>query len=185
MARSSPHLPRTPNVCRLPGFVLLDEGKNPIYYNAEALRILSKPPGGTEAALSGLFSKKTLASLMRRALCENGGGSTEFVSGNRRYTCRTFSVFQEATPSARPVTGLLIEPSHWNASRESEITQKFHLSEREEETVSLLSLGLTSKEIASRMGVSPNTIKAFLRLIMTKMAVGTRSGIIGKLLRNN
>jgi len=30
------------------------------------------------------------------------------------------------------------------------------------------------------MGISPNTVKAFLKLIMTKMGVPTRSAIVGK-----
>jgi DNA-binding CsgD family transcriptional regulator len=41
--------------------------------------------------------------------------------------------------------------------------------------------GLTSKEIADRMGISPNTVKAFIRLVMVKMNVSTRSGIIGRI----
>jgi DNA-binding CsgD family transcriptional regulator len=40
--------------------------------------------------------------------------------------------------------------------------------------------GLTNKEIGQRMNISPNTVKAFLKLIMMKMGVSTRSGIIGK-----
>jgi DNA-binding NarL/FixJ family response regulator len=52
---------------------------------------------------------------------------------------------------------------------------------REQETVELLTLGLTSKEIASRMNISPNTVKAFFRMVMTKMAVTTRAGIVGKI----
>jgi DNA-binding CsgD family transcriptional regulator len=41
---------------------------------------------------------------------------------------------------------------------------------------------LTSKEIATRLEISPNTVKAFVRLVMVKMGVTTRSGIVGKLL---
>ena len=43
-------------------------------------------------------------------------------------------------------------------------------------------LGLSSKEIASRMSISPNTVKAFLRVIMVKMGVTSRSGVVGKIL---
>ena len=43
-------------------------------------------------------------------------------------------------------------------------------------------LGLTSKEVAIRMNISPNTVKAFLRLVMGKMGVTTRAGIVAKLL---
>ena len=71
---------------------------------------------------------------------------------------------------------------HDSASRLLDVSRRFHLSPRERETVSLLSEGLTTKEIAHRMSVSPNTIKQFVKLTMSKMGVTTRSGIIGKLI---
>jgi len=61
---------------------------------------------------------------------------------------------------------------------------QFHLTRREKETVRLLSAGLASKEIAARMQISANTVKAFLRAIMVKMGVSSRSGILGKALRH-
>jgi DNA-binding CsgD family transcriptional regulator len=63
----------------------------------------------------------------------------------------------------------------------SEISEQFDLTHRERETVEFLLQGLTSKEIATRMKISPNTVKAFLRLVMVKMKVSTRSGIAGKI----
>jgi DNA-binding CsgD family transcriptional regulator len=62
-----------------------------------------------------------------------------------------------------------------------EVSEQFDLTQRERETVEFLLQGLTSKEIATRMQISPNTVKAFLRLVMVKMKVSTRSGIAGKL----
>jgi len=35
------------------------------------------------------------------------------------------------------------------------------------------------------MSISTNTVKAFLRLIMIKMGVSTRSGILGKAITSN
>jgi DNA-binding CsgD family transcriptional regulator len=61
------------------------------------------------------------------------------------------------------------------------MSREFHLSPRECETVRYLSQGLTTKEVAHHMSVSPNTVKQFVRLIMSKMGVTTRSGIVGKL----
>jgi DNA-binding CsgD family transcriptional regulator len=61
----------------------------------------------------------------------------------------------------------------------------FRLTKREWQAVQLLAQGLTSKEIASRMGISPNTVKVFLHLAMVKTGVSTRSGIIGKLLQTS
>ena len=63
----------------------------------------------------------------------------------------------------------------------AEISDRFGLTARERETVQFLLEGFTSKEIAQRMKISPNTVKAFIRLVMVKMGVSTRSGIIGKI----
>jgi len=63
----------------------------------------------------------------------------------------------------------------------AEISEQFDLTQRERETIEFLLQGLTSKEIAIRMKISPNTVKAFLRLVMVKMQVSTRSGIAGKI----
>jgi DNA-binding CsgD family transcriptional regulator len=41
---------------------------------------------------------------------------------------------------------------------------------------------MTTKEIAHSMNVSSNTVKTYLRQIMTKMRVSRRTGIIGKII---
>ena len=43
--------------------------------------------------------------------------------------------------------------------------------------------GLTNKEIAARMGISPDTVKVFLQLAMKKMEVSSRSEIMSKFIR--
>ena len=67
----------------------------------------------------------------------------------------------------------------------AQIAAAFHLTEQERETVGFLVEGLTSKEIAQHMNISPNTVKAFIRLVMIKMGVTTRAGIVGKILKNH
>jgi DNA-binding CsgD family transcriptional regulator len=64
----------------------------------------------------------------------------------------------------------------------SEIAGRYNLSAREQEAVEFLLSGLTSKEIADRMKISPNTMKAFLRVVMIKMGVSTRTGIVGRVI---
>jgi DNA-binding CsgD family transcriptional regulator len=49
--------------------------------------------------------------------------------------------------------------------------------------VALLANGLTNKEISARMGVSVNTVKAFVRSVMLKLGVTTRAGIVGRLVQ--
>jgi DNA-binding CsgD family transcriptional regulator len=63
----------------------------------------------------------------------------------------------------------------------ADISARFGLTTRERETVQFLLEGFTSKEIASRMNISPNTVKAFIRMVMVKTGVSTRSGIIGRI----
>ena len=58
---------------------------------------------------------------------------------------------------------------------------EFRLTGRERETVDLLARGLTNKEIALAMGLSCNTVKAFLRSLMAKLRITTRAGIVGSL----
>jgi DNA-binding CsgD family transcriptional regulator len=58
----------------------------------------------------------------------------------------------------------------------------FQLTTRECETVKLLLRGLTSKEIASEMSISPNTVKSFLKLAMAKVGASNRAALIARIL---
>jgi DNA-binding CsgD family transcriptional regulator len=64
----------------------------------------------------------------------------------------------------------------------SQVCQQFNLTQREQEVLVHLLQGIRNKEIANRMNVSPNTVRAFLRLIMIKTGVSSRSAIVGKIL---
>jgi DNA-binding CsgD family transcriptional regulator len=113
----------------------------------------------------------------------------EFESGNRTYRCRTLSVCcdgKDADDHGRATTLILLE-RRASPSRllKRQAWEKFGLTPRERQMVELLIEGMTTKEMAQALGLSPNTIKSFLRLVMAKMGVSTRSGIVGKLLENN
>lgn len=75
----------------------------------------------------------------------------------------------------------MIERKSNEAVTIADVSGRFGLTAREQETVEFLREGFTSKEIAQRMKISPNTVKAFIRLVMVKMGVSTRSGIVGKI----
>ena len=57
------------------------------------------------------------------------------------------------------------------------------MTPRETETVDFLVQGLGTNQIASRMGISPNTAKAFLRSVMIKVGAEYRHGITAKMLQ--
>ena len=61
---------------------------------------------------------------------------------------------------------------------------RFGLSTREQETVEHIMRGLNNREIAERMIISHHTVITFLRMVMVKMDVATRSEIVAKVLYN-
>jgi DNA-binding CsgD family transcriptional regulator len=85
-------------------------------------------------------------------------------------------------PETQRIFALLIERPIQLSLDTLRIAAKFQLTQRERETLEFLVQGYTSKEIARRMEISPNTVKAFIRIIMIKTGTTTRSGIIGKVL---
>jgi DNA-binding CsgD family transcriptional regulator len=171
----------TPLIPSDAGFLLLDSSLRPIYANQDAVRILCYPqvPKPSKAAMQAI--KKRVDSLLRGHLPSLGSPSlVEFVSGKRRYLLRAFYLDSHTSRPLQPAYALLMERGHHVLLELAHISNQYGLTSREIETMRLLLGGLTSKEIASRMNISPNTVKVFLRLIMLKMGVTTRAGIIGK-----
>jgi DNA-binding CsgD family transcriptional regulator len=167
------------------GFILLDPRLRPVAYNLDALQILSFPTKPDRIKQVPLF----LYDKIRSNLLNGGSPEVpEFVreckAGRRTYTCRAFHIDCNSVNDLQtPISfAILLERHGSNAAALSDLARQFELTARECETVALLLEGLTSKEIANRMQISPNTVKAFLRLVMVKMDVSTRSGIVGKAL---
>lgn len=182
---NSPAIGRATNVSPVPvaaGLILVDDSKKPVYYNSEAIRVLAYPEHVKKLNKLGNPLPDEIQSLLRRQENQHGPMCiADFMSGRRHYVCRAFPLNHNSGISSRVITGLLLERSAPKSANIHQVAEQFHLTQREQETVGLLTLGLTSKEIASRMNISPNTVKTFFRLVMTKMAVSTRSGIVGKI----
>jgi len=154
-----------------------------VYYNPEAANILVFPgqDGRTNGALVDALPRELQAALFKsESRSRSTSPAADFRSGKRRYRCRVFVLAPSGKP-AQATTAILLERSTPGFRDLSALARQFRLTLREQETVELLTLGLTSKEIASRMNISPNTVKAFFRMVMTKMAVTTRAGIVGKI----
>jgi DNA-binding CsgD family transcriptional regulator len=172
----------TPMRASTTGFVLIDSSQNPVAFNPEAVQILCYPDKPTETGRLGAFLAGRIRSrLLNRASHEHRSAFvSRFKSGRRLYFCRAFELTPTSEGSSSSTLGLLLERSSSEVMSLSEVAQQFNLSAREQEAVEFLLSGLTSKEIADRMKISPNTVKAFLRVVMIKMGVSTRSGIVGK-----
>jgi DNA-binding CsgD family transcriptional regulator len=130
--------------------------------------------------LSGWLAKKIHSCLVDRKSSARPSFVNEFRSAKRTYLCRAFPLNTGTNGSAVPAIALMLERKS-NGGTVAEISQRFGLTAREQETMRLLAEGFCSKEIAVRMNISPNTVKAFVHLVMVKMGVSTRSGIIGKM----
>jgi len=163
------------------GFLLTDLSFRALYANPAAVRILSFPD---DSNIGSVRLQQRVNALFR------GGNDASdflvpprtFLSGKRQYTCRSFLLDFVDCASEDPTVGLLLERQRRAPMELVDTNRRFHLSPRESETVQHLVFGLTTKEIAQRMNVSPHTVKQYIRFIMTKMDVTTRSGIIGKIL---
>jgi DNA-binding CsgD family transcriptional regulator len=166
------------------GLVVVDSFQSLIASNEEAIQILAFPVEPNQMRRSWPLLEKKISSCLRNGHSGNGSGSVhEFRSGKRTYLCRSFTLKicgKEGRFSEAQV--VLFQRKENNVATLSEACGRFGLTQREQETIHLLLQGLTSKEIAERMGISPNTVKAFLRLVMVKMGVSTRSAIVGKVL---
>ena len=164
------------------GFLMLDCSLTVLSFNPEATAILGYPD--KVAKLAG--SKDMLTQEIRSKLVNwpYPGESvfvTEFHSGPRRYFCRAFVVDSSAQASGKPSIVILLERGPSGLIALSQVSEQFNFTQREHEVLEYLLQGMGSKDIAKRMNVSPNTVKAFLRLIMIKMGVSSRSAIVGKI----
>ncbi|MGB6401656.1 MAG: LuxR C-terminal-related transcriptional regulator [Candidatus Sulfotelmatobacter sp.] len=152
---------------------------NPVACNQQVIKILAFPNLVDQVKRMSVFlSDKIRVSLVDRQSKDSLEFVKEFRSGKRRYNCR---IFQLDSPDKGALLVLVLERLASRTASLSQLSEEFDLTVREQETVQLLLQGLTSKEIAARMNISPNTVKAFLRLVMVKMGVSTRSGIVGRI----
>jgi DNA-binding CsgD family transcriptional regulator len=169
-------------VASRPGLVLVDDFMNLVAANSEAVQILAFPDSPEKLGpISGWLTKKIRSCLVDQKSMTRPSFVNEFRSAKRTYLCRAFPLNTGTNGSARLALALMLERKSTGGGSVAEISQRFGLTAREQETMRLLAEGFCSKEIAVRMNISPNTVKAFVHLVMVKMGVSTRSGIIGKM----
>ena len=166
------------------GFVVADSSLAPLFANQEAIAILSYP-GTSSHSLAAIVQKRIRPGLVSaKAMPSNRNGHTpviELKSGRRTYECRAFPLGRNGN-NAGAVTLLVLERGNSSPLSLSRLSQRFHLTNREQQAVALLLKGLSNKEMAESMGISANTVKAFLRMATVKMGASSRSGIVTKIL---
>ncbi len=98
---------------------------------------------------------------------------------------RAFSLKSNLGIERGPAIGLLLERNQRDSLDLESVARKFRLTPRERETVELLLQDHSTKQIANRLNISPNTAKVFLRSVMIKVGAENRTGIIGRILHTS
>ena len=166
--------------------IIIDGSFRPVALDSGAMAILSDLNGTNGSSDSHLnLPREILNFLHARSDGELGGAYMRVNLGNRENSCRVFSLMPRTDAVILPMLTLYLKRELSIVDTVYRAGIDYHLTDREKETLIGVTMGLTSKELAMRMQISPNTVKAFLRLIMIKMGVATRSAIVAKLLDQN
>ena len=163
------------------GFLVTDDTLSSLSANHEAIRILTYPAQGPVQNPSQAFDEKIRRALLHgriRLRPNTAPPVIQFKSGRRLYFCRAFRL--DANGNARML--IVLERGIPESLALSQVSQQFHLTPREQVAVTFLLRGFSNKEMAKRMAVSPHTVKSFLRMVMVKMGVSTRAGIVAKVI---
>lgn len=163
------------------GFLLLDSSLRAILVNRSAAEILSYPQKPeAHKNLAAFLASKIQSTLFSVGDLNAPTLVSEFRSGRRRYQCRAYRVDSPGNRGTGGSVAVLLERFSPASLCIGQASERFHLTTREQQVLRHLLVGRTTKEIATGMEISPHTVKAFLRMIMVKMGVSTRSGIVGK-----
>ena len=164
------------------GFLMLNCSLTVLSSNAEAVAILGYPDNVAKLSDSTTqLTQEIRSKLVNWPFPGESVFVTEFQSGRRRYFCRAFLVDSLPQSANQPAIAILLERGPSGLVGLAQVCEQFNFTQREREVLEYLLQGMGSKDIAKRMNVSPNTVKAFLRLIMIKMGVSSRSAIVGKI----
>ncbi len=161
------------------GVIVADACLKPLFLNQEAIRIMDLPRDAVGSSVQACLSQITKPMDLRYP------SVSEFYSGRRHYFCRAFPFEPTHASGLRPAVLFLLERSQITSSDLELVAKAFRLTPREQSVLALLAVGLTTKGIAEHLDVSSNTVKAFLRTVMSKMSVSTRPELIRKFLNHS
>ena len=166
-----------------PGLLLLDTLLEPLYVNEEAVSILFYPKRPCKQRLDDLLVQRIDSLLPKQAHLLCSKCSNEFVSDKRHYRVHVLALKSYWDKGVGPTMAVLLERNRRASLDLSQISRRFRLTQRQSEALELLMHGYTTRQIASRMRVSPNTAKTFLSYVMYKTGACSRAAVLAKLLQ--
>lgn len=167
------------------GVVILDESGEILYLNQEARSILSTFSANDDPSDKDSPINKAIV----KAIKENLGPLNEPSSSVIHCSDSDSTYSLRALPLDKPhkkgksCVMVLIEGVTIHRKFDMDVVQKqFGLTKREAEVTFCLTKGLTNKEIANILSLSPETVHDYVKQVMIKFKTTTRSGIVGKVL---
>jgi DNA-binding CsgD family transcriptional regulator len=167
------------------GLLLLDLSLRAIAWDQGAASILQDgEPSSINPQSTSWIPKEILEMIRRRKHGDLAALKTYFHIGETEYLCRAYLLESISPSTMQPVVAVYLERSSFAVETVYECASEFHLTVREAEVLRGIAMGLATKELATRLNISPNTVKAFLRLVMIKMGVATRGELFARILES-
>jgi DNA-binding CsgD family transcriptional regulator len=171
------------------GLLLLNTALQPIAYDLGAGAILQPlvQNSNHRSSPSPVLPPELLEEIRsRRNENSSSTGVIHIPVRGVRYVCRYFTM-QSRSPGLSPWFMALFFERERRLGTDPimQLVEEYHLTDREEEVLRGIALGLATKDVAKRMRISPNTVKSFVRLIMVKLGVTSRASIMVKLLQSS
>lgn len=173
-----------------------ENGYERVYYNIEAWNILSRSlqSDGKAIHLSDISNlclkwKNAFDKKHSEKSCNNEtDGTSSYIvdiieSHRRKYTVNATILIN--TPSKQPQTYqhlFILERLNAGSLNLFATFRQWNLNPREQQISKLLIEDRSNKEIARILGLSINTVKVYIRFLMTKLNTTSRTGIVSQLL---
>ncbi len=188
----------------VPGILIFNQSKEPIFINPVALGILSSTkaedggnsPSGASGNGFGVSIPREISnlydSLKKNFLSLTGHPGKQvvpqisiFSSLESTYCCRGFSLEGDEKKSLDTfhIMMLIEKISKQRQIDLEKIKQRFHLTPRQLEIVKHVFSGATNKQIADLLCVSEDTIKGHLKHVMRRLKVNSRTEILSLILQ--
>ena len=166
------------------GLVLLNAALKPVAFDRGAINILLGSQGQDDerSPLNIPIPKEIVDVIKTHNPFDLSSLRLHFLTSTGKYNLRAYRIEPQDGTLNEPLVVLHFERASTAERAVREVGAAYHLTEREQEALVGIISGLSSKQLAAQMKISPNTVKAYVRLIMVKMGVETRAGISAKLL---
>ena len=168
--------------CPEVGLVLLDSSFKMLAFDRGAAAILGDAENGAKHLAPSSIPQEIRKAMLDVRPSNLAQFKLRFRRGRHGYQCRVFPVLAADASFPGELLVLHFERDWSPEDRLSELSAEYQLTSREHEVLSGIAMGLSSKELADRMDISPGTVKSFIRMIMAKLGVKTRGAILAKLL---